>query len=190
MTSATRFPRSFRGVAAGAEGDPKVVEALDEFVELALGTEIAAGGRGAGVSIAVSCRRNTDLRQRRHHPDDLKVHAGAQLVGVGDPGPVQFEQDQEHQHEEPRDQGGSDHGLLAAVGLGKLRGLGGVLKIDPSDVGANINLGQIYSQQRKYPEAIAAFRIAIGVEPYNGTALYNLGQSLMRGNQRSTMSAV
>ena len=56
-----------------------------------------------------------------------------------------------------------------------------VLKIDANDVGANINLGQIYAQQRKYPEAIAAFRIAIAVEPYNGTALYNLGQALMRG---------
>src|SRR5215471_16698052 len=33
-----------------------------------------------------------------------------------------------------------------------------VLKLDPNDVGANVNLGQIYSQQRKYPEAIAAFR--------------------------------
>src|SRR5918992_975968 len=29
-----------------------------------------------------------------------------------------------------------------------------VLKIDPNDVGANINVGQLYSQQRKYPEAI------------------------------------
>ena len=46
-----------------------------------------------------------------------------------------------------------------------------VLKIDPNDVGANINLGQIYSQQRKYPEAIAAFRIALAAEPYNATAL-------------------
>src|SRR6266498_2662198 len=33
-----------------------------------------------------------------------------------------------------------------------------VLKIDPNDVGTNVNLGQIYSQQRKYPEAIAAFQ--------------------------------
>jgi len=65
-----------------------------------------------------------------------------------------------------------------------------VLKIDPSDVGANINVGQIYSQQRKYPEAIAAFRIAISLEPYNGTALYNLGQALMRSNQRDEGQAV
>src|SRR6266542_4784117 len=59
-----------------------------------------------------------------------------------------------------------------------------VLKIDATDVGANINLGQIYSQQKKYPEAIAAFRAAIAVEPYNGSALYGLGQALLRSNQR------
>ena len=48
----------------------------------------------------------------------------------------------------------------------------------------NINVGQIYSQQRKYPEAIAAFRLALAAEPYNATALYNLGQALMRAGQR------
>jgi len=65
-----------------------------------------------------------------------------------------------------------------------------VLKIDANDVGANINLGQIYSQQKKYPEAIAAFRVAIGVEPYNGSALYGLGQALLRSNQRDEGQAV
>lgn len=65
-----------------------------------------------------------------------------------------------------------------------------VLKIDPNDVGANINLGQIYAQQRKYPEAIAAFRVALAVEPYNGSALYGLGQSLLRTNQREEGLAV
>ncbi len=59
-----------------------------------------------------------------------------------------------------------------------------VLKIDPNDVGTNINVGQLYSQQRKYPEAIAAFRLALAAEPYNATALYNLGQALMRSGQR------
>src|ERR1043166_369270 len=59
-----------------------------------------------------------------------------------------------------------------------------VLKIDPNDVGANINAGQIYSQQRKYPEAIAAFRVALAAEPYNATALYSLGQALARSGQR------
>src|ERR1044071_1776226 len=50
-----------------------------------------------------------------------------------------------------------------------------VLKIDARDTGANVNLGQLYAQQKKYAEAIAAFRAAIAVEPYNMTALYNLG---------------
>src|SRR5687768_26516 len=59
-----------------------------------------------------------------------------------------------------------------------------VLKIDPNDVGTNINLGQIYAQQRKYPEAIAAFRLALAAEPYNATALYSVGQALMRSGQR------
>ncbi|HUS13070.1 MAG TPA: FG-GAP-like repeat-containing protein [Pyrinomonadaceae bacterium] len=59
-----------------------------------------------------------------------------------------------------------------------------VLKLDPNDVGTNINVGQIYSQQRKYPEAIAAFRLALAAEPYNATALYSLGQALLRAGQR------
>lgn len=59
-----------------------------------------------------------------------------------------------------------------------------VLRIDPNDVGTNINVGQLYSQMRKYPEAIAAFRLALAAEPYNATALYNLGQALMRAGQR------
>jgi Tfp pilus assembly protein PilF len=59
-----------------------------------------------------------------------------------------------------------------------------VLKIDPSDVGANVNLGQIYSQERKYTEAIAVFRTALAAEPYNATALYNLGTALLRAGQR------
>ena len=59
-----------------------------------------------------------------------------------------------------------------------------VLKIDPNDVGTNVNLGQIYAQQRKYPEAVAALRTALAAEPYNATALYNLGTALMRSGQR------
>src|SRR6185295_7010138 len=65
-----------------------------------------------------------------------------------------------------------------------------VLKIDPDDVGTNINVGQIYSQQRKYPEAIAAFRLALAAEPYNATALYSLGQALMRSGQREEGQSV
>ncbi|MFL6332258.1 MAG: FG-GAP-like repeat-containing protein [Pyrinomonadaceae bacterium] len=59
-----------------------------------------------------------------------------------------------------------------------------VLKLDPRDVGANVQLGQLYVQQRKFPEAMSALRIALEEEPYNGTALYNLGTSLIRGGQR------
>src|ERR1044072_5123414 len=59
-----------------------------------------------------------------------------------------------------------------------------VLKIDPRDVGANVQLGHLYLQQRKFPEAVAALRTALEEEPYNGTALYNLGTSLIRGGQR------
>jgi tetratricopeptide (TPR) repeat protein len=59
-----------------------------------------------------------------------------------------------------------------------------VLKLDQNDVGANVNLGQIYSQQRKYTEAIASFRTALAAEPYNSTALYNLGTTLIRAGQR------
>ena len=59
-----------------------------------------------------------------------------------------------------------------------------VLQIDPNDVGANVNLGQLYAQQRKYPEAIAVLRTAIAAEPYNATGLYNLGTALLRSGQR------
>jgi tetratricopeptide (TPR) repeat protein len=59
-----------------------------------------------------------------------------------------------------------------------------VLRIDSNDVGANVNLGQLYAQQRKYAEAIAALRNAVAAEPYNATALYNLGTALIRSGQR------
>ena len=59
-----------------------------------------------------------------------------------------------------------------------------VLRLDANDVGANVNVGQLYAQQRKYPEAIAALRLAVAAEPYNATALYNLGTALIRGGQR------
>jgi tetratricopeptide (TPR) repeat protein len=59
-----------------------------------------------------------------------------------------------------------------------------VLKIDPRDVGANVNLGQLLAQQRKYAEAAAAFRIAMTAEPYNMTAIYNLATALTRAGER------
>lgn len=62
--------------------------------------------------------------------------------------------------------------------------LGKVLKIDPDDAGANVNAGQIYTQQKKYAEAITAFRRALASEPYNETALYNLGLLLTRTGKK------
>jgi cytochrome c-type biogenesis protein CcmH/NrfG len=65
-----------------------------------------------------------------------------------------------------------------------------VLKIDPNDVGTNVNLGQLYAQQRKYPEAIEALRTALAAEPYNATALYNLGTALIRVGKRDEGQAI
>ena len=60
-----------------------------------------------------------------------------------------------------------------------------VLKIDPRDVGANVNIGQLYATARNYTEAVKAFRTALEADPYNMTALYNLGLALTRSNQRA-----
>ncbi len=65
-----------------------------------------------------------------------------------------------------------------------LASFGRVLRVDPRDVGTNVQVGQLLSQQRKYEEAAAAFRIALEEEPYNGTALYNLGTVLLRAGKR------
>ena len=59
-----------------------------------------------------------------------------------------------------------------------------VLTIDRDDVATNVNVGQIYVQQKKYREAIESFRKALVLEPYNETALYNLGISLTRTGAR------
>ena len=58
-----------------------------------------------------------------------------------------------------------------------------VLALDPGDVGANVNLGQVLLQERGFPEAIAALRTALATDPHNGTALYNLGLALTRSGQ-------
>jgi tetratricopeptide (TPR) repeat protein len=55
-----------------------------------------------------------------------------------------------------------------------------VQRMDPADVGAAINLGQLYLQQRKYAEALEAFRAAAETEPYNATAAYGLATALIR----------
>ncbi len=59
-----------------------------------------------------------------------------------------------------------------------------VLETDPRDPGANINVGQLYVQQRNYTDGIAAFRAALESENYNVTAVYNLGIALTRSGQR------
>ncbi|HYN84054.1 MAG TPA: FG-GAP-like repeat-containing protein [Pyrinomonadaceae bacterium] len=59
-----------------------------------------------------------------------------------------------------------------------------VLALDARDTGANVQVGQLLSQQRKYAEAVAAFRVALDEEPYNGTALYGLATALLRSGQR------
>ncbi|MBI3494251.1 MAG: VCBS repeat-containing protein [Acidobacteria bacterium] len=58
-----------------------------------------------------------------------------------------------------------------------------VHQIDGADVGASINLGQIYLEERRYPQAIAVLRPAAEVEPYNVTVAYNLGLALTRSGQ-------
>jgi Flp pilus assembly protein TadD len=58
-----------------------------------------------------------------------------------------------------------------------------VLALDPQDVGARVNLGQLLLQDRKYPEAIEHLRTAVAAEPFNATAVYNLGLALVRSGQ-------
>jgi Flp pilus assembly protein TadD len=55
-----------------------------------------------------------------------------------------------------------------------------VLAVDNEDVAANVNIGQIYLQEKKYQEAVTAFRKALAAEPHNETAWYNLGIVLTR----------
>ena len=82
------------------------------------------------------------------------------------------------------------HYLLALIARMENRGddaiasLKHVLAADPRDLGANLVLGQVYLQQRKFEEAVATFRLAAAAEPYNVSAAYNLGVALTRGGQR------
>jgi len=59
-----------------------------------------------------------------------------------------------------------------------------ILASDPADVGANVNVGQIYAQQRNNTEAIKYFRRAYSAEPYNSSAIYNLATALIRNDER------
>jgi Flp pilus assembly protein TadD len=58
-----------------------------------------------------------------------------------------------------------------------------VLALDPKDVGANVNLGQLLLQEKNYAAAMAAFRVALDAEPHNASAAYNLGLALTRSGQ-------
>jgi hypothetical protein len=59
-----------------------------------------------------------------------------------------------------------------------------VLAQDPNDVGALVNLGQVDLQERDYAAAVGLFQKAEAAEPYNATAVYNLGISLIRSGSR------
>ena len=58
-----------------------------------------------------------------------------------------------------------------------------VLAADAADVGARVNLGQLALLSRDYEKAITQFKAATEAEPYNGTALYNLGIALVRAGR-------
>ncbi len=66
-----------------------------------------------------------------------------------------------------------------------LRAFEQVRSIDADDPGTNINLGQLFLEQRRYDEAITVLRRAVSFEPYNVTAVYNLGLALTRAGQES-----
>jgi Tfp pilus assembly protein PilF len=55
-----------------------------------------------------------------------------------------------------------------------------VLETDGLDVGAKVNLGQVYVQERNFEPALTLLREAIVTEPFNVTAAYNLATALAR----------
>ena len=66
-----------------------------------------------------------------------------------------------------------------------------VLALDPDDVGAKIQLAQLYMQEQRYAEAVELCGSALQVEPYNATAAYNLGMALTRsGDQEAGQVAL
>ena len=82
---------------------------------------------------------------------------------------------------------------LAARSLGDVEAartaLRRVLELDPQDVGARVNLGQILMQERKYAEAAAEFQAALAAEAYSATAAYNLGLALARAQRAEESQA-
>jgi Flp pilus assembly protein TadD len=65
-----------------------------------------------------------------------------------------------------------------------------VLSMDPSDIGALLNRGQILMQMRRYGDATASFERILALEPFNATATYNLGVALNRSGKRDEGMAV
>ena len=64
-----------------------------------------------------------------------------------------------------------------------------VLATDPRDAGANVNLAQVYLQQRDTAQAIALFREATAAEPFNVTAAYGLATALVRAGESANGQA-
>lgn len=59
-----------------------------------------------------------------------------------------------------------------------------VLEFDEKDVGANVNIGQILTQQRDYKGATRVLQTAYDAEPFNLSAIYNLATALQRSGER------
>ncbi|HSL22814.1 MAG TPA: FG-GAP-like repeat-containing protein [Vicinamibacterales bacterium] len=64
-----------------------------------------------------------------------------------------------------------------------------VHRADPDDVGSAVNLGQLYTQEQKFAEAIELFRRATQLEPYNSSAAYGLATALLRSGARDEGAA-
>ena len=55
-----------------------------------------------------------------------------------------------------------------------------VLRVDPDDPGARINLAMVLLDQRRYKEAATLAESALAIEPYNATAAYTAAMALTR----------
>jgi Tfp pilus assembly protein PilF len=71
-----------------------------------------------------------------------------------------------------------------------IKSFGRVLKLDPTDVGASVNLGQLYLQEQRYAEAAELFRTAAKSEPSNVTAAYGLATALSRSGAAEAREAM
>ena len=58
-----------------------------------------------------------------------------------------------------------------------------VLRLDPRDAGARIQLGQVHLQQRRYEDALRLFQEAFAAEQYNVTAAYSVAIALARAGR-------